>query len=197
VGRSGAGKSELAELAQQHFGAGLDARHQPANWSSTANATEVLAFAAADALLDFDDYSPAGGAADVKLQAAADRIIRGQGNHAGRSRMTAGAEVRAGKPPRGMALITGEDLPDGSSLRARLWTVEVAADSVSFGPFGRLTECQREAASGLYAEAWPGSCAGSPPSCRRGVPNSAPRWRSGGPGCPPAGTRGFRPRRPT
>ena len=54
--------------------------------------------------------------------------------------MTAGAEVRAGKPPRGLLLITGEDLPGGASLRARHWTVEVAAGSVNFA---RLSECQR------------------------------------------------------
>jgi hypothetical protein len=42
-------KSEAAALAQQHFGAGLDARHLPANWSSTGNALEALAFTAKDA----------------------------------------------------------------------------------------------------------------------------------------------------
>lgn len=69
VGRTGAGKSELAALAQQHFGATLTARHLPANWSSTANATEALAFAAKDALLVVDDYCPVGPADSAKLQA--------------------------------------------------------------------------------------------------------------------------------
>src|SRR5438874_785271 len=80
-------------------------------------------------------------------------LTRGQGNHAGRSRMTAGAEVRPGKPPRGLILFTGEDLPGGSSLWARLWTVEVAARSVHFA---RLSECQRDAAAGRYAESLAG-----------------------------------------
>ena len=44
-------KTELAALAQQHFGPGMDARHLPASWSSTGNAIEGLAFAAKDALL--------------------------------------------------------------------------------------------------------------------------------------------------
>lgn len=80
-------------------------------------------------------------------------MVRGQGNHAGRSRLTAAAELRAGKPPRGLILLTGEDLPGGSSLRARVWTVEVAASTVTFA---RLSECQRDAAAGLYAEALAG-----------------------------------------
>ena len=58
AGPHGAGKSELAALAQQHFGAALDARHLPGGWSSTANALEGLAFAAKDALLAIDDYAP-------------------------------------------------------------------------------------------------------------------------------------------
>jgi hypothetical protein len=153
IGRTGAGKSELAALAQQHFGAGLDARHLPANWSSTANATEALAFAAKDALLVIDDYCPASLNDAAKLQSAADRLIRGQGNHAGRSRMTAGAELRAGKPPRGLILSTGEDQPGGASLRARLWTVEVGREAVNFD---RLKECQRAAKAGRYAESLAG-----------------------------------------
>src|SRR5262249_4664650 len=37
VGHTGAGKSELAALIQQHHGPTLAARHLPASWSSTAN----------------------------------------------------------------------------------------------------------------------------------------------------------------
>jgi hypothetical protein len=153
VGRTGTGKSELAALSQQHYGAGLDARHLPANWISTANSNEAFAFVAKDALLVIDDYCPTSPAETVKLNAAADRLFRGQGNHAGRSRMTAGGEIRAGKPPRGLLFSTGEDSPGGASLRARLWTVEVAHGSVDFT---RLSECQAEAAAGRYAEALAG-----------------------------------------
>jgi len=33
-----AGKAELAALAQQHYGPGMDSRHLPVAWSSTGNA---------------------------------------------------------------------------------------------------------------------------------------------------------------
>ncbi|HZZ77936.1 MAG TPA: DUF3854 domain-containing protein, partial [Gemmataceae bacterium] len=48
-GPSGVFKTETTALIQQHFGRGLDARHLPGSWSSTANALEVQAFLAKDA----------------------------------------------------------------------------------------------------------------------------------------------------
>ena len=44
VGQTGSGKSELAALAQQHFGAGMTRTNLPASWKSTANALEAQAF---------------------------------------------------------------------------------------------------------------------------------------------------------
>ncbi|MGA9771044.1 MAG: DUF3854 domain-containing protein [Blastocatellia bacterium] len=40
AGQTGEGKSELAAIFQQHFGAGLTARHLPGSWASTDNAIE-------------------------------------------------------------------------------------------------------------------------------------------------------------
>jgi uncharacterized protein (DUF927 family) len=57
-GPSGVFKSELAALAQQHFGAALDRTHLPGSWTSTDNALEGLAFAAKDALLTVDYFAP-------------------------------------------------------------------------------------------------------------------------------------------
>src|SRR5579871_512411 len=63
-GPTGCFKTELAALAQQHFGAEMDSRHLPASWSSTGNSLEVTAFAAKDALLSVDDFAPSGGTGD-------------------------------------------------------------------------------------------------------------------------------------
>jgi hypothetical protein len=154
AGPSGAGKTELAALAQQHYGAGLDARHLPAGWSSTGNALEGLAFAAAHALLTVDDFAPGGTAADVaRLHREADRLLRAQGNRAGRMRMRADSTLRPARYPRGLILSTGEDVPRGQSLRARLLTLELAPGELDWS---RLTACQRNAADGLYAGALAG-----------------------------------------
>jgi hypothetical protein len=88
TGPTGTGKTELAALAQQHYGAGMDARHLPGSWSSTGNSLEGLAFAAKDALLVVDDFAPGGSIYDVsRYHREADRLLRAQGNRSGRGRM--------------------------------------------------------------------------------------------------------------
>ena len=88
AGPTGAGKTELAALAQQHFGPTMDSRHLPASWLSTGNALEGLAFQAKDVLLVVDDFAPTGTSSDVqRYHKEADRLFRGQGNQAGRGRM--------------------------------------------------------------------------------------------------------------
>jgi hypothetical protein len=148
-GPSGHFKTEIAALSQQFFGAGLDARHLPANWSSTGNALEGIVFAAKDALVVIDDFAPTGSSGDVqRYHREADRMLRAQGNHAGRMRMRADTTLRPEKPPRGLPVSTGEDTPRGQSLRARVLVNEVSPGDINRD---RLTECQRDAAEGKYA----------------------------------------------
>lgn len=153
LGDSGTGKSELAALAQSHFGRGFDAKSL-AGWSSTANALEALAHTAKDAVLVVDDYAPPPTQQDAgRQQSCAERLLRAQGNQAGRLRMTADAALKAAKSPRGIIVSTGEDLPRGKSLRARLLVIEVSHSDVKWG---RLTDCQRDAKNELYAAATAG-----------------------------------------
>ncbi len=153
-GPTGSGKTELVALIQQHFGAGMDARHLPASWSSTANALEALAFAAKDAILVVDDFAPTGATTDVqRLHRDADRLLRAQGNVSGRQRMRPDSSLRPTKPPRGLMISTGEDVPRGQSLRARMVVGELAPDDIDWQA---LTSCQRDAAAGLYAQALAG-----------------------------------------
>lgn len=151
AGPTGEGKSEMAALAQQHYGPSMTRLNLPGAWSSTGNALEAMAFLAKDALVVVDDYCPSGTANDAqRLHREADRLFRAQGNAAGRQRMRADTSLRPARPPRGTLLSTGEDTPRGQSLRARLFVVEVPRGSINFA---RLTACQRDAAEGLYAQA--------------------------------------------
>jgi len=154
-GPTGSYKTENVALAEQHYGAGMDARHLPASWSSTANANEGLAFAAKDALLVVDDFCPTGSTADVqRYHKEADRLFRGQGNHSGRQRMNRDCGLRIAKPPRGLLLSTGEDTPRGQSLRARLLSLDVSPGDLGPQPPAtnpKLTACQQDAAAGKYA----------------------------------------------
>jgi hypothetical protein len=154
AGPTGVGKSELAALAQQHHGPELDARHLPASWTSTGNSLEGLAFTAKDSLLVIDDFAPTGSTADVqRLHRDADRVFRSQGNRAGKLRMRADTTLRPAKPPRGMVLSTGEDIPRGQSLRARILTMEPSPSDVDWTV---LSQCQKHATEGLYAQSLAG-----------------------------------------
>lgn len=150
-GYTGSGKTALGLLIQSFFGAGFaDAASIPASWSSTANSNEGLAHVAKDAVLLVDDFCPAGSATEVARQHAnADRLKRAQGNGSGRARMRADGSLRPPKPPRGLILSTGEDLPRGQSLRARSLILEV---SQGVANWEAVTTSQRDARNGLFAQ---------------------------------------------
>jgi hypothetical protein len=153
-GATGTGKTELAALAQQHFGAAMDARHLPGSWSSTGNALEILAFLAKDAVLVVDDFAPSGPAQErQRLDREASRFLRAQGNLAARQRLRADASLRPPKPPRCLTLSTGEEIPAQHSVRARTLVIELAPGAVRWD---RLTEAQELAATGVYAVAMAG-----------------------------------------
>ncbi len=101
-----------------------------------------------------DDFAPKGSAYDVQRKhQEADRFLRGQGNSAGRSRMRADTTLRPAKPPRGLILSTGEDMPHGQSLQARMLVLAMAPGDLNWR---RLTKRQRDASQGLYATALSG-----------------------------------------
>lgn len=148
TGRTGVFKTALAALAQQHFGARICPGALPGNFSSTGNALELLAFHAKDALFVVDDLAPAGRTRDCKLQAVAERLFRAAGNGQGRSRMGGDGCLQPQRAPRGLVLGTGEEIPAGQSIRARMLILEVAPGDVRIDV---LTACQHAASAGLFA----------------------------------------------
>jgi len=150
AGETGAFKSEVAALHQQHFGVAMNRLRLPGTWSSTGNALEVLAFLGKDALVVIDDFAPQGNSSDVaRYHSAADRVFRAAGNHAGRSRLDSTARLREPKPPRALILSTGEDIPRGQSIRARLLILELSKGCIETAV---LTECQNNAQVGRLTE---------------------------------------------
>jgi hypothetical protein len=131
TGRTGTFKSELMSLFQSHYGPKMDARHLPGSWSSTVNAIEALAYLAANAVFVLDDFVPQGTSYAVRqLQGNADRIIRAQGNQAGRARLTDTSNMQATMYPRGIIMSTGEDTPEGHSVRARMLILELSPGDI-------------------------------------------------------------------
>jgi hypothetical protein len=154
-GRTGHFKTEAAILVQQHFGAGMDARHLPLSWvHDTANTIEHVLSVGKDIVTVVDEYvhgeTPAGRAT---MQTKVERVIRAQGNASGRGRMRADTTLRPPRPPRGQLVSTGEEVPAGQSLRARILTAEVRQNDINVE---RLTRSQEDAAAGKYATAMAG-----------------------------------------
>ena len=153
VGPTGTFKTELSARAQQHFGPEMTAENLSASWADTANALEIKAFHAKDALMVVDDFAPQSRPDTATLHREAARFIRSQGNRAGRGRLRPDATMRPQKTPRGTVVSTGEDLPNGHSVRARLLIAEVGPDDINLD---RLTEAQHLGITGHYARAMAG-----------------------------------------
>lgn len=142
TGKTGTYKSELMSLFQSHYGSGMDARHLPGSWSSTANAIEAQAFIAANAVYVLDDFVPNGTSSQQRsYQQNADKIIRAQGNQAGRARLTDTSALQTAMYPRGIIMSTGEDTPEGHSVRARMMILEMTPGDTKLKP---LTDAQRK-----------------------------------------------------
>lgn len=125
-GRSNAWKSTLGALFLCHYG-DFERKTLPADWSSSDNMLEKLAFLAKDVPLLIDEFAPAGNRAEQqRLVARASRLIRSQGNLAGRGRMRADTGIRAALQPRGVLISTAESPPPlGESALARTLLLEL------------------------------------------------------------------------
>lgn len=140
TGRTGTYKSELTSLFQSHYGTDMDARHLPGSWSSTGNALEAQSFYAKNALFTIDDFVPTGTSWQQRTyQTTADKLFRAQGNQAGRARLTDTSSLQTAMYPRGLILSTGEDTPDGHSVRARMMILELAPGDIDLA---KLTNAQ-------------------------------------------------------
>jgi hypothetical protein len=128
----------------------MDATNLPANFASTGNALEGIAFHAKDALLVVDDFAPTGTNRDGDLDHIAERLFRAAGNQQGRSRLIGSGRLSAPKPPRALVLATGEKVPPGRSIRARLLVVEVDQGEVDRT---KLSQCQHAGQQGKLSAA--------------------------------------------
>lgn len=148
VGYTGAKKSELCGLMLGHYGTQFHAKQLTDTWSSTANSIEKNASCAKDALYAVDDFLTNGNSVETaKMNTLADRVFRSQGNLSGRQRMNADLSTCAAYSPRGLIVSTGEDVPIGQSLRARMLIVDIPPKAVKDDV---LTQMQQERSQGLH-----------------------------------------------
>jgi hypothetical protein len=151
AGPTGLGKTTLAHLAVAHFGANLGDKDQT-NFESTANSIEREAFQLKDQLLLLDDYL--GTPEHQKILAF---IARNAANNSGRGRLASDGTLRGDKPPRALVITTGEDLPVGESLMARILVIRVPeGQGLDLSEGAPINDAQAAAREGVYALAMAG-----------------------------------------
>jgi len=140
-GVSGTLKSTLAALALCHYGDFTD--KDLFGWTDTANRLEMNCFLVKDAVLVIDDFAPQSDAYEARrLEQNVARVVRNIGNRGGRGRLARDLSLRPVYRPRGLVVSTGEQEPDGESITARMYTVEMHPGDVGLE---RLSQAQAEA----------------------------------------------------
>ena len=154
-GKTGTHKTTAASLALAHFG-NFHAKNPPASFHSTGNQIRAQAFLCKDMPLLVDDYHPTTSMQEKRQMAGiAQTLSRAFGDGSDRGRLNADRTIAASKPPRSVAVITGEDLPAiGASGLARFFILDIDEQDIPVGK--ELTEMQEKARAGYLQRAMRG-----------------------------------------
>lgn len=155
AGRGGTRKTTAAALALSHFG-DFNAKTPTASFHDTANSVRRKAFCLQDLPLLIDDYHPSSSQQERRrMEQTAQELARAFGDNADRSRMSADRTLQTAQPPRCLAVMTGEDLPQiGESGLARYVIVRMDKNDVPVTD--ELTKLQDAAAAGALRGAMRG-----------------------------------------
>jgi hypothetical protein len=139
-GPTGTFKTTIAIAGLCHFG-----EFDPDKLSSfedTANSLEKRAFILKDVLMLLDDFHPSSRFADAQIkEGIAQRMIRASSNHTGRSRLNADSTEKGRYEPRGILMITGEEMPSVQSTLARVLLIQIGNGDIEKG---KLTTFQQK-----------------------------------------------------
>ena len=148
-GLTGSRKTSASLAFLNHYG-NFSSNIPPASFKDTANAIELKAHTLKDSLLLIDDYHPNIDGSDArKLSSTAERILRMYGDRVGRSRMRADTTLNKTYKPRGMAIVTGEDLPKGASSTARYIGVEIKREDINLDILSKLQKEHKKLAEAM------------------------------------------------
>ena len=154
-GQTQSRKSTAAALALSHYG-NFHAKNLPGSFNDTANKIRLPAFLLKDMLFVVDDYHPVASQQEKRQMAAtAQALSRAFGDGADRGRLNADGTIKASKPPRCVAIITGEDLPSiGASGLARFFILDIDKEDIPVTK--ELTALQEAARQGMLQRAMRG-----------------------------------------
>lgn len=151
IGETGHGKTTYVLLFLSLLGVEFTNGKAPAEWEgSTLFGLQVKAHKAKNIPLLIDEYVPRLSRDASKLQHTVVSVLRSQGNRSARTAGRADGGLRIERYPRGLILATGEDLPPGASVRARIIIVEFP-DKLTEERKKKLTPLQQSAREGVFA----------------------------------------------
>lgn len=150
VGGTGTRKSTISALMLSFFGH-FTSLNLPASFNDTANYVRKKAFDLKDMLIAVDDYHPEGNLqARKKMEDMAQQLSRAFGDLAQRGRMNADRTVQGSMPPRALAMISGEDMPNiRDSGEARYYVINIGKGDIPADE--SMTYMQEKAADGTMA----------------------------------------------
>jgi hypothetical protein len=141
-GETGTFKTTVSCLLMSHYGL-FDSAENLTNFNDTANAIERRAFILKDTPMLLDDFHPSYGQKDsFTMSSTLQRIIRNYGNRTARGRLNSDSTEKGRYEPRGLLIVTGEDLPTIQSTVARTLILEIAGGDIDKK---ELTNLQRGA----------------------------------------------------
>ena len=129
-GPTGVMKSTLAAILLRHLG-NFTRLQMPASWSDTAASLEYKLWVGKDPLVPIDDFAPRSSDPSDEVRRKAALVLRSAGNGSGRGRMKRDLTARVERAPRALALVTGEDAPDGESITARMLPIRLGPGMVN------------------------------------------------------------------
>lgn len=141
-GNSGTYKTSVAILFLSHFGEfnGIECL---SNLDDSIGILEKRSFILKDTLHVVDDFHPSHRKNDaLGAEHIVQRLIRGYSNRTARGRLNPDMTERGRYEPRGMLLLTAEELPTLESTLARVAVIEFGERSIDIG---RLTDMQGKA----------------------------------------------------
>jgi hypothetical protein len=136
-GPSQVGKSELAALAQAHWGS-FDRQSLPANFDDTPNSLEPVLYHAKDALVVVDDRHPGAGDPSTmhNIRAVTQRLLRTVGNQSNRHRLGRNLQSQPERPIRCLAIATSESGIEGESAESRAFVVPIPPGAFALAELG-------------------------------------------------------------
>lgn len=123
-GDTGTFKTTVGILLLSHFG-DFSSASNLSNFDDTANAIEKRGFVLKDTLTVLDDYHPSAQRKDSQnKEQLAQRLLRAYSNRTARDRLNSDTTSKGRYTPRGMLLVTGEELVQLQSTLARVLVLE-------------------------------------------------------------------------